>query len=95
MKLNILTAKIVGALHKASSIRNNKKIRLSYSLDYENKLVSIVEADLVFKNVVVTGHMGTGSQWKKKSWVESSAPRRTIFTGKAKDALIFLANGAV
>ena len=85
----------MGALSRAENIRNNKKIRLSYSLDFESKTVSIIEADLVFKDVVVSGHIGTGNKWKAKRWVETGAPKRTIFTGKAKDALVFLDDGAI
>lgn len=95
MKTNDLMSLLVGAISRATAKRNNKKIRLSYLLEFESKTVSILEVDLVFKEVVVSGHIGTGNKWKSKKWVETGAPKRTIFTGKAKDALAFLDNGAV
>jgi len=95
MKTNVLKSLMVGALSRATTMRKNKKIRLSYSLDFENKTVSIIESDLVFKEVVVHGHIGSGNKWKSKKWVETGAPKRTIFTGKAKNALAFLDNGAI
>jgi hypothetical protein len=95
MKTHVLTDLLVGAISRASAKRNNKKIRFSYSLDFENRTVSIQEADLIFKEVTVNGHIGSGNKWKSKKWVETGAPKRNIFTGKPKDVISFLDNGAV
>ncbi len=90
MKTDQLTALLSGALGRAKTRRGNKKIRMSYLLDFDNKTVSITETDLVFKDVIVSGHIGTGSRWKSKRWTETGEPKRIIFTGNARQALAFL-----
>jgi hypothetical protein len=74
---------------KANKRINDKSIFISYSLDIESKTVSITKQEREYKMVTVHGHIGGGSKWKKKDWVDIGV-KSVIFTGKVRDALEFL-----
>ena len=71
---------------------SSEKEAITYKLDVENKKVIVQKIKLVYKEVIRCGHIGSGRQWKTKSWVKDESTRRTIFEGTAKEAISFLAD---
>ncbi|QHZ59789.1 hypothetical protein HWD03_gp110 [Alteromonas phage vB_AmeM_PT11-V22] len=83
--LNMAEKKINGALSLDKEV-------ITYKLDIENKKVIVQKIELVYKDVIRCGHIGSGRQWKTKSWVKDENTRSTIFEGTAKDTIAFLAD---
>lgn len=76
-------------VNNANKEINDPSFKVSYSLEETEKEVIIKSIPMVYKDKVISGHIGSGRQWKTKGWTPEG-DHITLFKGKLKESIVFL-----